>query len=363
MADTNTFEKMKVVSIDLPVKKHYLPVKEGVKEIPRKAGNGLLLSINILEAMYQDTNVGNDANAAAGFELMLEPYQRAPILGLENDLSALSDNVRGLIGHTCTFPIPWSNLHSSWNGAFCTNFTDFPFFLAKLFNPSTSGTYHDDPSLYLFPRVFTLWLHIHFQMFQRAANHSATPPGLKWESPLLSLLWGKVNLAAAREFRARIDAVIATQHGGVHPDRRDGMGSMFASMKNSMIPASQRRFTLIRVKTATSLSRKTSSSAAAEGTMAEEEKLAVRHVEQHLKCVRAMRRATFVQDDGAGAQPKTRSRTRASMWRKAARDVTILSSAQSSHNEVAADEIEDIGELEDAYSMVAKGADPVSGRV
>ena len=248
---TNKFERMKVASIDLPVKKHYLPIKEGEKEVLPRPGKGLLLSVNILEAMYQDTHLGNDANAAAGFELMLEPYQRAPIAGLENALSALSDDRRGLLGHSPCFPRVWANLYSSWNGAFVSNYAAAPLFLAKLYNPATSGTYHreGEQSLYLFPRVFTLWVHIHAQIFERAANQSASPLGLVWSSPLLTLLWGKVNLLAATELRAMIDDVVTRLHNGVHPDRRDGMGTVFRLMRRQMVPQRQRRFTLVKMRT------------------------------------------------------------------------------------------------------------------
>jgi len=78
----NLFETAKVLSVHMPVDKWMLPLKLGTYAgDPSKEGSGWGITVNILEAVYQDASWGNEFNSACGFELMLEPPGRGPISG------------------------------------------------------------------------------------------------------------------------------------------------------------------------------------------------------------------------------------------------------------------------------------------
>ena len=116
-----------------------------------------------------------------------------------------------------SFPRVWNNIYSSWNLGFVSNYKNWPSFFAKLLNPATCGTYQtEDAGLYIWPRVITLYLHIHHEMINRAAARSKEPEGLDWRSERVTEVFGKVNLVAARLYRDRIDGVIDERHGSDH---------------------------------------------------------------------------------------------------------------------------------------------------
>ena len=203
----NAFERMKLPSIEFPME-FYVNYKRGEPYVVEE-GNGAFLAMNILEAMYQDTKVGSDANAAAGYEMMMEPNMRAPIPGLENDLSCLFSEKTAVVSNKPSFPKDWANLYSSWNLCFVSNYKDYPMYYAKLLAPVVLSTYQNvDPGLYIYPRVLALYLHIQYEKFSRAASQSAGPKGMEWRSERLLLLWGQVNHKAAQEFQQRVRKTI-----------------------------------------------------------------------------------------------------------------------------------------------------------
>ena len=81
----NFFEVAKVKTVDLPMQK-FMHVKTGEKVVDDIRTGGTSLALNILEAMLQDINQGSDDNADAGFEMMSEPNDRRPVLGLGNNI-------------------------------------------------------------------------------------------------------------------------------------------------------------------------------------------------------------------------------------------------------------------------------------
>merc|ERR1712139_252323 len=101
-------------------------VKDRTKTVADINGRrGVTLSVNIFEAMCQDTLQGNMDNADAGFEMMSEPYDRDPIEGMDNNLhqewkSGPGDEGSNLGIVDCRPPLPqvWSNLYLAWNMAF-----------------------------------------------------------------------------------------------------------------------------------------------------------------------------------------------------------------------------------------------------
>lgn len=223
------FEKAKEASVNYPIRNKQIPYKTGEKEIDDKASAGALLSINILEAMMQDTLQGYEDNAQCGFELMMESNDRKEIKGLDNgpDSEWVDDGRKtGVALYKSPLPTVWANIYSSWNLCFCSTYSNFPVFFAKLLNPATFGKYHKIDGMYLSPRVLTLYMHIQYVMLTRSDTKSKTPwfenrPWGDWRSTILSDLWGQANKEAARQYQVRIESIIDDNYGKIEEAKYD----------------------------------------------------------------------------------------------------------------------------------------------
>ena len=74
------FEAAKVTTVNVPMWAKLSQVKFGIKSMVDINREPQTLSVNIFEAMLQDTAQGSNDNADAGFELASEPYDRNPLL-------------------------------------------------------------------------------------------------------------------------------------------------------------------------------------------------------------------------------------------------------------------------------------------
>merc|ERR1719482_2551283 len=173
--------------------------------------------------MYSDVKNENDANAAAGFELMVETNDRHPIKGLGNklDYEFVHDGVPlGIEAITPPLPTEWANLYTSWNVDFVCGKTMLPILAAKLLAPVVLGTYQElDPGLYIVPRVVCLYMVLQYHIVTltkdghwqipvadgKLRNHTDWRIQMREATHLL----GEVNHVAARQFHARIDKIIA----------------------------------------------------------------------------------------------------------------------------------------------------------
>lgn len=232
----NLFERMKFPSVQLAIN-DLLSIKRGEFDTTPKPGSGALLSINILEACYQDLKQGYYDNAECGYELLMEPSERSPIKGLGNDLNREFDPRTGLMSYKPPFPDVWANLYSSWNLCFVRTYLDWPVVMGKLVNPATAGMYQRvESGLYLHPRIIGLYMTIHKAMFTRAERKSRIPEGLDWRSDSLSLLWGKINAEAARAFQGRVDKTVDDNYGPrkefAYDMKRVGVGMAWKVFKN-----------------------------------------------------------------------------------------------------------------------------------
>ncbi len=212
------FERMKVPSIQGPFRRKYMDFKTGARAFDDEASGGHSLQMNILEAMFQDTLLGWDDNAAAGFELFCQSVDKAPQPVLGEDFVrewALDGQGTGVPLSVPAFARAWANLYTSWNAAFCANYEELPFFLAKLFNPAVAAVHHDrHPGLYLYTRIVTLLVHITFVMASR--DHAGWGPRfseLAWRHDRLNLLWGRINRAAAEAYQRRVEAALEREEG------------------------------------------------------------------------------------------------------------------------------------------------------
>ena len=106
------FEHAKKKSVKWLMKLYQLRGKAG--ETPERYLLGVAVSINILEAMMQDVLLGNEDNAWAGFELMMEPGNLDRIL--RGTGSAIDMEVyKGVPCLNNPLPVVWNNLYTSWN--------------------------------------------------------------------------------------------------------------------------------------------------------------------------------------------------------------------------------------------------------
>ena len=177
------FEHSKKIALFTFWKQFFVRHKKGKGFGPEKFLRAPLLSINILEAMVQDLKKGYIDNACCGFELILEPGNKTlKGTGGTNDYIWTRPDGRqsGVLCIQSPLPIIWNNLYTSWNLAFCSDqYSDWPFFFAKLLNPAVLGSYHEvDAGIFLALRVSTLLVHISYVGLQRQAAKRITDDGM-----------------------------------------------------------------------------------------------------------------------------------------------------------------------------------------
>ncbi len=110
--------------------------------------------------------------------------------------------------------------------AFVLSFPNYPFFLAKLFNVATicyqdfQGVCDNKGEKYLFNRIYTLYLHIHWELSQRMEGTSAPEAirNINWKTKKLQKLWGTVNRAYGDDFKDAIHEAL----GGPEFDVKEG---------------------------------------------------------------------------------------------------------------------------------------------
>ncbi|MFO0757702.1 MAG: hypothetical protein U0359_14490 [Byssovorax sp.] len=202
------FEALKMELVVRPMKKRLLS-KQGIddKSFDDKPGDGLLLQLNVLDAMYGETHLGNDDNAACGFEMMCQTSDKAPepLLGEAlNDEWTWNGQKMGVARMHIAFNEAWISLYSSWNGCFCSNYGDLMY--AKLYNPGVAGAYLDiDDTIYFFPRVATLYVHLHMVVFSRLETGRRAVRAYDWEDPALRAVWGRINRTAGEAYQKRVE--------------------------------------------------------------------------------------------------------------------------------------------------------------
>jgi hypothetical protein len=207
----NLFEVIKIELVVKPMRQR-LRSKQGLDDssFDDSTGDGLTLQLNVLDAMYGDTLLGNDDNAECGFELMCQTSDKAPepLLGEAiNDEWSLDGRKMGVARMHIAFNEAWVSLYSSWNGAFCSNYADLMY--AKLYNPGVAGTYLDvEHTAYFFSRVCTLYVHLHLLVFSRLATGRRDVRVFNWEDPALRAVWGRINRVAGDAYQQRVAAAL-----------------------------------------------------------------------------------------------------------------------------------------------------------
>ena len=204
-----SFVRLKIQSVSIGVATSWLPYKENFPRPAQGLEDGDVVSANILEAVITDLNNGFDDNAVCGTVLMRHPVNRDAVEGLRNARSEAALDY-GNLNCKPALPRQWNNLYSSWNMAFGTGtFRNWVYGCAKLLNPTVAGAYHtEDEGLYLAPRCYTLWFHLHWYAFVRAKRRSIEPRGANWRNTALTNLWGFINKAAARSYEVRVQEIL-----------------------------------------------------------------------------------------------------------------------------------------------------------
>ena len=220
---SDLFEILKTKLVIAPMKKR-LSSKEGLDNdsFDDKTGDGLLLQLIVLDAMYGETLTGNDDNAECGFELFCQTSDKAlePLLGENINTEWVYQGTRmGVAEMHIAHNEAWVALYSSWNGAFCSNYRQL--FFGKLYNAGVAGAYLDyTDTVYFFTRVCTLYTHVHVLMFERARADKRDFNEADWNNEILRSLWGRINLTAGHAYRDRIAKTLSVDRSKLRRHRR-----------------------------------------------------------------------------------------------------------------------------------------------
>lgn len=195
------FHKLKLASIEIPVKKYLNNFKTGHVD-PGSSRWGV--AINIWEAVLADRLSGMKDNALAGKvlaqhkcgEKVWNKVTGAGPSGWSEDKKKVTRN----------YPngAKWADLYQTWNMAFCTRFGDFPFVLPKLIIPSVSG-YQEHPEEYIFRRCIALYIYLNFASFVLVNKKTNESPTLNWHDQELQKIWNQCNESAANDYLASLN--------------------------------------------------------------------------------------------------------------------------------------------------------------
>lgn len=211
---SDLFEHLKIKTISEPIRNMCLAKAGGHEsdlyfQQAAKPDNGEVLSLSILSAMYEDFRLDNSDNANAGFELMVEPFGRSPIPGTGSDVNrewVHNGQPMGVWLGTAPFPVDWNCLYQSWNLGFCSNYSNSPYFFAKLLNPTVMGTYFQKgcEGLYMWPRLLCLFVHTRYEAITRNGNRT----GVNWTDKHTTLVMGSVNLKLSAKYQVMIKQAV-----------------------------------------------------------------------------------------------------------------------------------------------------------
>ena len=214
---SSAFMRIKSETMQIGIGEYTLPYKENYPQSPQVWQDGSIISVNLLEAVAQDLNLGYGDNAHCGTVLMRHPINRQPVEGLRNGRSKVRDDLPvadGVLRSRPPLPREWGVIYSSWNMAFASaEFSYSPCFFATLLHPTTAGAYHtEDEGLFLVMRGFALWFHLHWLLFDNAERKSKESRGCDWRNKELTALWGSINKAAAISYDRRVQETLDKHH-------------------------------------------------------------------------------------------------------------------------------------------------------
>ena len=190
------FERVKVLSIDVPIKRA-LEFHESGSVAPDFAR--VLLPINIIEAMFEDIRLGNPDNAASAWPLVKDRPGSWARKAKTGEVTARWSEDRKAILLSFALPRRWADLYAPWNLAFVSHYGDFPYWMTKLLIPQVNG-YQDSPEEYLHNRVLALYSHLHYMGFGRIDLARQGRNAIDWHDEALTKLWSSINRESADKY-------------------------------------------------------------------------------------------------------------------------------------------------------------------
>ena len=190
------FERVKVLSIDVPIKRA-LEFHESGSVAPDFAR--VLLPINIIEAMFEDIRLGNPDNAASAWPLVKDRPGSWARKAKTGEVTARWSEDRKAILLSFALPRRWADLYATWNLAFVSHYGDFPYWMTKLLIPQVNG-YQDSPEEYLHNRVLALYSHLHYMGFGRIDLARQGRNAIDWHDEALTKLWSSINRESADKY-------------------------------------------------------------------------------------------------------------------------------------------------------------------
>lgn len=153
-----------------------------------------LVRLNIFEAVLEDFRLDLADNALCGISQVLQSGESKSISVIPNQFD-----------YECWAPehISWIDLYMTWNLAFCSHYSNFPFLFTKLLIPIVND-YYKSPKQWAIRRSTALYLYIIFLLYSRDYYLKNSPECLDWFDPELSKKWGKWNNKCAHSYLSNV---------------------------------------------------------------------------------------------------------------------------------------------------------------
>jgi hypothetical protein len=232
----NLFERIKMKLMDKIMQEDVYMKLNDNSVFDNKSGDGRYLQANIMDAMYADVMRKCDDNAEAGFELMCQTVDKTPNPetgdGISTELK-VDGKETGVVLHKIACQKAYNNLYISWNAAFVSSYPDSILY-AKLFNPFMASSNKRNQEQFFYSRALTLWLNLQYLALKRVQVKTVSVSALSWHNQELTLLWGKLNLLAAKQYQKRTEAAHDRSRKGYSYDAwRKAKFSLWATLRQS----------------------------------------------------------------------------------------------------------------------------------
>ena len=158
----------------------------------------VMLPINIMEAIYEDQRLGFRDNAKASWSLSLNHPERKA----HTEKQAHWDDKKQNILVTMPDPRAWADFYQTWNMAFVSHYTNFPYLLTKLAIPAVAD-YSHEPEGYIYSRGVCLYTFIHWLWLDRADRRRSNEEDLNWADAAFTKSWGRVNLESSADYNRK----------------------------------------------------------------------------------------------------------------------------------------------------------------
>ncbi|RCK79420.1 MAG: hypothetical protein OZSIB_0060 [Candidatus Ozemobacter sibiricus] len=163
----------------------------------------VLLPLNILEAVAWEIVEGYPGNARAGLTLARYPPgapRENPATG-EGPSIWTADRRAILLRTAC--PRAWSDLYTSWNLAFVSQYDTFPYVMCKLLVPSVLG-YAAQPAAYIYYRCLAIHALMNYAYLGDGGPERSRITDLIWRDHRLTRAWSRHNRRCARQYEETV---------------------------------------------------------------------------------------------------------------------------------------------------------------